>query len=258
MPPDDTASRLAPPVLRLADFDAMLFDLDGVVTHTPHVHAAAWKDMFDDFLGEYKERHGVVVAPFDPEADYVTHVDGLERNEGIRSFLLSRGIRLPYGTPRDPETAETICAIGSRKNDYFKRHLALHGVEVFESTLDLIRRLRAAGQKIAVVSASRSSDAIMRKAGVLRLFDLRLGGVEIKAMGLNGKPAADPFLKAAELLGVPPQRTAVFEDSIAGVQSGRAAGAGLVVGIDRRKDPDALIRAGADVIVTDLAELRVE
>jgi len=258
MPPDETAAPLAPPVLRLADFDAMLFDLDGVVTHTPHVHAAAWKDMFDDFLREYADRHGVVVEPFDPEVDYFIHVDGLERNEGIRSFLTSRGIHIPYGTPRDPAGAETICAVGSRKNGYFKRHLAHHGVEVFESTLDLIRRLRAAGQKIAVVSASRSSDAIMRKAGVLRMFDLRLGGVEIKAMGLDGKPAPDPFVKAAELLGVPPRRTAVFEDSIAGVQSGRAAEAGLVIGIDRRNDPDALRRAGADVIVTDLAELRVE
>ena len=245
------------PVLHIERFDAMLFDLDGVVTHTPRVHAAAWKDLFDEFLREYAFEHDVDVAPFDPEEDYRCHVDGRPRAEGIDAFLRARGIALPYGNPNDRPDVETCCGIGNRKKYYFRKHLELIGVEVYETTRRLIRVVRAGGCKTAVVSASQSLDALLRSGGLGDLFDVRIGGLEVNEMNLRGKPAPDAFLKAIELLGVQPERTCIFEDSIAGVQAAAGAHPGLVVGVDRRGHHEALKDCGADIVVDDLGELKV-
>ena len=237
----------------ISRYDALLFDLDGVITRTATLHAAAWKDLFDDFLsGRARERKEQFVA-FDTVSDYLLHVDGRRRYDGVDTFLRSRGIELPYGDPADPPEAVTICGLGNRKNAYFNQRLAQLGVEVFEDTVELIRAARRHGRKVAVVSASENCEAILARAGLLDLFDTRVTGVEAAELHLAGKPAPDTYLKAAELLDTPPSAAVVFEDAISGVQAGRAGGFGLVVGVDRRGEPDLLRGHGADVVSADLS-----
>lgn len=242
--------------LRVEDFDAAIFDLDGVVTRTARVHAAAWKRLFDAYLRQRAERTGEVFRPF-LDSDYQLYVDGKPRSQGVVSFLESRGITLPLGTPTDPPDRETISGLGNRKNQFLQESLEQNGVEVFDSTVALIRTLRGYGVRTALVSSSRNARAILASADLTTLFDVCVDGTDSARLELNGKPQPDIFLAAAEALGVQRERAAVFEDAISGVQAGRAGGFGLVVGVDRADQAGALREAGADLVVADLAALHL-
>lgn len=233
--------------------DALLFDLDGVVTRTAAVHAAAWKRLFDEFLR--RRASGGPWQPFDVERDYRAHVDGKPRRDGVRSFLESRGLVLPEGTPGDGPEPETIHGLANRKNDYVLAHMAEKGVEPYEAAVAVIREARVRGFKTAVVSASENCAAVLAAARLAELFDVRVDGTDVARLGLRGKPAPDTFLEAARRLGVEPGRAIVIEDAIAGVQAGRAGGFALVVGVDRVGHAEALRQNGADVVVTLLSEL---
>jgi trehalose 6-phosphate phosphatase len=235
--------------------DALLVDLDGVVTDTASVHAAAWKSLFDSYLRERAERSGETFRPFDAKADYRAYVDGKPRYDGVQSFLESRGISLPRGSADDDPTRETVCGLGNRKNDLFRRILAENGVEVFEPTAAFLRRARASGVKLALVTSSKNGNLVLDSAGLSDLFEQRVDGVEIARLGLAGKPAPDTFLEAARRLGVAPGRAAVVEDAVSGIQAGRAGGFGLVIGIGTGSQAEALRRSGADVVVANLGEM---
>jgi len=244
-------------VIDTRDFDALVFDLDGVVTRTAAAHARAWKQLFDEYLAVRAERGGEPMVPFDIDLDYRRYVDGKPRRAGVRSFLASRGIDLPPGTRTDRETDETVQGLARRKDRYFLEHIAREGVQVFESALALLRRARAAGMKTAVASSSRNAAQIVRRARIASLFDVRVDGVDLDRLGLAGKPAPDMFLEAARRLGVSPRRAAVFEDATAGVKAGHAGGFGLVVGVGDRDRATELRARGADAVVADLAEVRL-
>ncbi len=224
--------------------------MDGVLTDTASTHARAWKRTFDEFL----ERRGAV-PPFDLDSDYKAYVDGKTRYDGVRDFLASREIVLPEGTPDDPAEADTVAGIGNRKNELVQRLITEDGVTVYEGSVRFVEEARRAGLKTAVVSSSANTEQILESAGISHLFDARVDGVVIAREHLNGKPAPDSFLRAAELLEVSPEAGAVFEDALAGVEAGRAGGFGLVVGVDRHGNPQALLDHGADTVVSDLAEL---
>jgi beta-phosphoglucomutase family hydrolase len=236
-------------------FDAFAFDLDGVVTKTAAVHAAAWKRSFDELLERLAR--GTTWEPFDIEREYRTYVDGKPRRDGIQSFLESRGITLPEGTPGDRSEANTINGLAARKNHYFLERLAEQGVDVYPDAAALIANAKAHGVKTAVVSASENCAAVLAAARLTDAFDVRVDGLDIARLGLRGKPAPDTFLDAAKRLGVEPGRCAVFEDAIAGVQAGRSGRFGLVIGVDRVGAADALRRSGADVVVTALDEIEL-
>ncbi len=238
------------------DIRACLFDLDGVLTQTAIVHAAAWKEMFDAFLQERAARRSEPFVPFDAAADYRLYVDGMPRADGVRSFLASRGITLPEGDGDDPPGAETVHGLGNRKNDLVLERIREAGVVVYEGSVDYVRAARHAGLARAVVSSSANTADILRSAGIEDLFDVRIDGVVAMERGLRGKPAPDTFLAAAEAFGVDPSAAAVFEDALAGVEAGRAGGFGFVVGVDRTGQAAALRERGADVVVGDLSELR--
>jgi beta-phosphoglucomutase family hydrolase len=231
---------------------ACLFDMDGVLTRTATVHAAAWKQMFDEFL---REREGAAFTPFDPVADYDEYVDGKKREDGTRSFLRSRGIELPEGSPDDPPGAPTVTGLSERKNALVLEKLREQGVEVYDGSVRYVRAAREAGLRTAVVSSSANTTQVLDAAGIADLFEARVDGVTAKRLDLAGKPAPDMFLAGAEALGVPASRAAVFEDALAGVQAGRAGGFACVVGVDRVGQAEALQAHGADVVVTDLEEL---
>lgn len=234
--------------------DAVVFDLDGVITDTASVHKAAWKSLFDAFLEERAERVGDPFRPFRDE-DYLTYVDGKAREDGVASFLASRGIDLPRGSPGDPPEAETVFGLGHRKDVSFRRRLAEDGVQAFPSSIALVEHLRERGTPTAIVSASRNCVPVLERAGALGLFDAKVDGVDAAELDLPGKPDPSIFLEAARRLGVQPEGTAVVEDAIAGVAAGRQGRFGLVIGVDRSGDPEALREAGADLVVGDLAEL---
>ena len=243
------------PTPGLLDHDAMLFDLDGVITDTARVHAAAWKALFDDFLRGWSAEHGEPFRPFEIAADYGPYVDGRRRHDGVATFLRSRGIEVPAGTPDDGPDLVTVAGLGNRKDRHFRAELDAHGVEVFADALALVRALHDAGKGVAVVSASENAVPVLDRAGILDLFPVRVTGVEARELSLPGKPAPDTFLEGAHRLDVEPARAVVFEDAIAGVEAGVAGGFGLVVGVDRVGAGDALNRAGAHVVVTDLRSL---
>ncbi len=236
-------------------FDAVLFDLDGVLTDTAKVHASCWKKMFDDFL----QRHAAAVnkpfRPFDIQNDYMPYVDGKPRYEGVSSFLKSRHIDLPYGSPDSPSHEESVCGLGNRKSDMIQDILASEGVDAYEGSIALVHKLRRDGIKTAVVSSSQNCEPVLRAAGILDLFDTRVDGQVAVQLNLPGKPAPDTFLWAARELGVQPERAVVVEDAISGVEAGRSGSFGLVVGVDRGAGAQALSEKGADIVVTDLAEL---
>lgn len=242
----------------VAGFDAMLFDMDGVITQSARLHSMLWKQVFDDFLQVFSERNNVPFRPFDAERDYHDFVDGKPRYDGVLGFLASRAIMIPFGEPTDDETTDTCCGIGNHKNRLFLEHLARDGMPLFDSTVQLIRDLRARGKLLAVVSSSKNTESVLRKAGLFELFDVNVSGREAAAMSLAGKPAPDTYIKAAELLNTAPSRSIVFEDSVVGVQAGKSAGAGLVVGVDRGADRAALLWHGADLVVDDLGDLKLE
>ncbi|WP_030218941.1 beta-phosphoglucomutase family hydrolase [Streptomyces sp. NRRL WC-3626] len=233
------------------DILACLFDLDGVVTKTAVVHAAAWKEMFDDFL---RERDGDAFRPFG-DADYGRYVDGRPRADGVRTFLASRDIRLPEGGPGDPPDARTVHGLGNRKNELLLARIRTDGVAAYDGTLRYLTAVRARGLRTAIVSSSANCRDVLRSIDAEDLFDVRIDGVVAAERGLPGKPEPDTFLAAAADLGVEPSRAAVFEDALAGMDAGRAGHFGYVVGVDRVGQTDALYAHGADRVVTDLAEL---
>lgn len=235
-------------------FRAILFDLDGVLTPTADIHAAAWKTTFDEYLRERSRRTGEPFQPFDPDADYRRWVDGRPRYDGVAAFLASRGITLPWGTPDDPPTAETVCGIGNRKNETVRRLLVEGGIAPYPGSVRFLEAVRRRGLRTAVVSSSANARAVLAAAG-LEGFDTVVDGVVAAERGLKGKPAPDIFWEAARRLGVEPTEAVVVEDAVAGVEAGLAGGFGLIVGVDRHGDPDALREAGADVVVSDLGEL---
>ncbi|MFJ8146637.1 beta-phosphoglucomutase family hydrolase [Streptomyces sp. NPDC096048] len=233
------------------DIQACLFDLDGVVTRTAVVHAAAWKETFDAFL---RERDGADFRPF-TDSDYAEYVDGRPRADGVRSFLASRGVELPDGDPDDPPDAQTVNGVGNRKNELLLQKIRTDGVEPYEGTLRYIEAVRAAGLATAIVSSSANTQDVLHSIDAERLFDVRVDGVVARTRKLPGKPRPDTFLAAARDLGVDPSRAAVFEDALAGMDAGRSGHFGYVVGVDRVGQTDALYAHGADRVVKDLAEL---
>lgn len=243
-------------VLGLPDaVHACLFDLDGVLTDTASVHTRAWKAMFDAYLRDRAGTTGTAFVPFDAAADYQKYVDGKKREDGVRSFLASRGIELPDGTPADSPDTETVNGLGNHKNELFQKILHDDGVEVFEGSRRYLQAVHGAGLPAAVVSSSANTRQVLEITGLDRFVQHRVDGVTLRDERIAGKPAPDSFLRGAELLGVPPARAAVFEDALAGVQAGRNGQFGLVVGVDRVGRAEALRHNGADIVVTDLAEL---
>jgi beta-phosphoglucomutase family hydrolase len=232
-----------------------LFDLDGVLTQTAKVHDAAWKETFDAFLREQARQTGQPFVPFDPVADYDEYVDGKPRADGVRSFLTSRGITLPEGNDDDPPSAQTVHGIGNRKNEIVLRRIRDDGVETYEGSVRYVKAAQEAGLRRAVVSSSANTGDVLASAGIADLFEARVDGVVAQQEHLRGKPAPDTFLAGAHALGLPPPAAVVFEDALAGVAAGRAGGFGFVVGVDRVGQADALKAHGADIVVTDLAEL---
>lgn len=236
-------------------FDAVLFDLDGVLTSTARIHARCWKATFDEFLARRAADKREALQPFDIDDDYKRHVDGKPRYEGVRSFLASRKISLPDGSPADPPNDDTACGLGNRKDELVKAAIDHGEVEAYSGSVALLRQLRQRGIRTAVVSSSNHCEQVLRAAGIAELFQARVDGLVAAELGLRGKPAPATFLKAAQMLGATPARAVVVEDAMAGVQAGRAGGFGLVIGVDREGNGDALRAHGADVVVADLAEL---
>ena len=234
---------------------ACLFDLDGVLTDTASVHIRAWKAMFDDYLRQRAQRSGEQFVPFDPAADYRQYVDGKKREDGVRSFLASRGIELPEGGPDDAPNLESVHGLANRKNGTFQRTLREAGVEVFDGSRRYLEAVATAGLGVAVVSSSANTRDVLELTGLDRFVDKRVDGVTLQEEHLPGKPAPDSFLRAAQLLEVSPAEAAVFEDALSGVAAARSGHFGFVVGVDRVGQADRLRRDGADIVVTDLADL---
>jgi beta-phosphoglucomutase family hydrolase len=242
------------PITR-ALYDAVLFDLDGVITDTVNLHAASWKQMFDEYLKKRATHSGKEFCPFDITADYLLYVDGKPRFDGVRDFLKSRDIQLPEGGPDDPSQAETVCGLGNRKNDIINKVIEEQGVEPYAGSVKLIQQLREQGFKIAVVTSSQNCDAVLSSANLDAFFEVRVDGNAVRAQKLSGKPAPDMFLAAARLLRVEPARAVVIEDAISGVQAGANGNFGLVVGVARKNNAEELRRSGAHLVVKDLSEL---
>jgi beta-phosphoglucomutase family hydrolase len=242
-------------VINRDQYDAVLFDLDGVITDTANLHAACWKQMFDEYLQKRATQRGEAFRPFDLATDYRLYVDGKPRFDGVRDFLTSRGIQLPEGSPDDPPQLETVGGLGNRKNDLVNGLIEEIGVEPYEGSVQLIHQLRRNGFKIAVVTSSQNCDAVLRAAKLDDVFGVRVDGNVIQAQRLAGKPAPDTFLMAAKLLGVEPARAIVIEDAISGVQAGCNGKFGLVIGVARQGNAEELKRHGAHLVVDDLGEL---
>jgi beta-phosphoglucomutase family hydrolase len=254
---DTTAS---PPV-DLDAYDGWLFDMDGVLTQTALVHAAAWKEAFDGFLKEESARTGKTYAPFDPEGDYEKYVDGEPRADGVRNFLAARGITLPEGTESDPPDARTVNGVGNRKNELVLEVIKKQGVALFDGAKDLVNELRRREKKVAVVSASENTVAALTAAGIVDMFDAIVDGLVVKSLHLAGKPAPDSYLEGAKKLGVAASKAVVLEDALSGVEAGRAGHFGLVIGLDHHDETgqhdyaDQLRAHGANVVVTSLRQL---
>jgi beta-phosphoglucomutase family hydrolase len=236
-------------------YDAVLLDLDGVITDTASVHAACWKQMFDEYLLKRATLRGEAFRSFEIATDYRLYVDGKPRFDGVRDFLISRGIQLPEGSMDDPPEAETVGGLGNRKNDLVNNIIEEKGVEPYEGSVTFIRQLRHQGFKIAVVTSSQNCTAVLKAAKLDHFFDLSVDGNVIHAEHLAGKPAPDTYLRAAKLLGVEPSRAVVIEDAISGVEAGSAGGFGLVIGVARRGNAEELRPHGAHLVVNDLGEL---
>jgi len=238
-------------------YDAVLFDLDGVIAHSTTLHGELWKEVFDAFLARFGKRHNLPFRPFDAKADYHEFVDGRSRYDGVVNFLTSRGINIPRGEPHDQASSETTFGLGNEKNRLFMTRMESTGVPIFETTVTVVKRLCDHGKKVGLVSTSRNAEAVLQQAGIRKLFDVIVSGREAMAMGLAAKPAPDTYLKAVDLVGSTPSRSIAFEDSIVGVQAANNAAIGLIIGIDRSNDREALLRHGAHIVVADLAELKV-
>lgn len=240
---------------KLENYDAVLFDLDGVLTATSKVHAACWKKMFDNFLQQYVAKRDELFQPFDIDRDYVLYIDGKLRDDGVKSFLESRDIHLPYGSLDDPPGHKTVYGLANLKYDMVNKVIESDGVETYDGSINLVRWLRNKGVKVAVVSSSKSCKAVLKATGIIELFDEVVDGEVATRLNLLGKPAPDTYLKAAEMLCVSPDRTVVIEDAISGIQAGCNGGFGLVIGVARRNNARILKKHGADITVADLGEL---
>ena len=236
-------------------YDAVLLDLDGVITDTANIHAACWKQMFDAYLQQRTAERGEPFRPFEIATDYRLYVDGKPRFDGVRDFLTSRGIQLPEGSPDDPPQAETVGGLGNRKNDLVNKVIKEGGVEPYEGSVKLIHQLRHQGFKIAVVTSSQNCEAVLKATKLDAFFEVRVDGNTIRAQHLAGKPAPDTFLAAARRLGVEPARAVVVEDAISGVQAGCSGHFGLVIGVARKGNAEELRQQGAHLVVKDLGEL---
>ncbi len=239
-------------------FEAVIFDLDGVITKTALVHSAAWKKMFDDYLLKREKEHGETFREFDHEKDYLPYVDGKPRYKGVESFLRSRGIELPFGDPSDPADMETICGLGNMKNQAFNEVLDKDGVEMYDSTVELIHELKNKGIRVGVASSSKNCKVVLEKAGLLDLMETRVDGVVSAEIGLSGKPEPDIFTTAADNLGTDYDKAVVVEDAVSGVQAGKKGNFGLVLGIARENNIKELKINGADIVVTDISEIGFE
>lgn len=235
-------------------YDAVLFDLDGVITNTAKMHATCWKKMFDEYLKKRSAKTGEPLRPFNIVTDYTLHVDGKPRFDGVRDFLLSRGIQLPEGTHDDPPWKETVCGLGNHKNELIEAFLETEDVEVYEGTLAFLKYVRGEGIKTAVVTSSQNCKAVLNAVGIRDIFEVEVDGNTIVHQQLAGKPAPDSFLKAAEMLDVQPTRAVVVEDAIVGVQAGAKGGFGLVIGVARKGNAAELQKHGAHIVVDDLGE----
>ena len=236
-------------------YDAVLLDLDGVVTDTASIHAACWKQMFDEYLQKRAIERGEAFRPFDIAADYRLYVDGKPRYDGVRDFLTSRGIRLSEGSPDDPAQVETVHGLGNRKNDLVNKIIEDGGVVPYEGSVKFLHQLRNQRFKVAVVTSSQNCTAVLKAAKLDHFFDVQVDGNTIHAQHLAGKPAPDTFLMAARLLGVEPKRAIVIEDALSGVEAGSAGDFGLVIGVARKGNAEELRRHGAHLVVNDLGEL---
>lgn len=245
------------PVIPITRVEGVIFDMDGVVTDTAKVHAGAWKQMFDEYLRQRAEGTDEGFVPFDAGRDYLLYVDGKSRYDGARSFLESRRISLPFGSSQDPPEAQTVSGLANRKDKYFMKQLESGGADAYASTIHLVSGLQQKGLRIAIISASRNMREVLHAADVADLFDEKVDGRDAAELGLRGKPDPAVFLEAAKRLGVDPTRAVVVEDALAGVEAARRGGFGLVIGVDRVGQAEALRGAGADVVVQDLAEVTI-
>jgi len=236
-------------------YDAVLLDLDGVITDTASIHAACWKQMFDEYLLKRATERSEAFRPFDIATDYRLYVDGKPRYDGVRDFLKSRDMELPEGSPEDSAEAETVDGLGNRKNDLVNKIIEEGEVEPYGGSIKLLRQLRHEGFKIAVVTSSQNCTAVLKAAKLDHFFDVQVDGNTIHAQHLAGKPAPDTFLTAAKLLGVHPARAIVIEDALSGVEAGSAGGFGLVIGVARKGNAEELRHHGAHLVVNDLSEL---
>jgi beta-phosphoglucomutase family hydrolase len=239
---------------------AAVFDLDGVITFTARVHAAAWEELFDRYMRSRQERFGEPFRPFDATADYHTFVDGKPRYDGVRSFLESRGIRIPYGTPADPPDIETVCGLGNRKNDLFNAKVREMGVDVDRDAVRFVRELRGRGVRVGLASSSKNAVPILQRVGLVECFEAVVDGLVSERLGLSGKPAPDIFLQCLQQLpgDNEARHSMVVEDAVAGIQAGRAGGFGLVLGVDRSPQSEALRQHGADWVIRDFSEISAD
>ena len=243
-----------PNLINSDKFDAVLFDLDGVITDTANIHAACWKFTFDTFLKRHSSESGNEFIPFDIESDYLLYVDGKPRYEGVRDFLNSRDISLEEGSPDSPAHEQSICGIGNRKNELVNIAIESKGVDVYPSSLDFVEKIIKSSIKTAIVSSSRNCETILKSAGILNLFPVIVDGNVAEKLKLSGKPSPDTFIHAAKELGVKPEKTVVIEDAISGVQAGKDGKFGLVIGVARKNNVEELSENGADIVVKDLGE----
>ena len=242
----------------LDKYEAAILDMDGVVTDTARAHAASWKQMFDAYLKEHSAKRGWSYKAFDDIKDYYRYIDGKLRYQGVASFLESRGIVLPYGNPDDPPDRETVCGLGNRKNRFFHDYLKENGAKAYQSTIEFLQNLKNRKIATAVISSSRNAKAVLTAAGVQELFQVMVDGVYGAEHNLKGKPEPDIFLEAARQLNVAPETVLVLEDSISGVEAAKKGGFGLIIGIDRTGRNTEIKNHGADLVVTDLSEIRSE
>lgn len=238
-------------------FESVIFDLDGVITKTAKVHARAWKETFDSYLHLREKRDSEPFRGFTHDNDYLPYVDGKPRYQGVKSFLESRGINIPYGDPGDSPDKETICGIGNKKNKMFNEILKKQGAEVFPSSIEFIKSLRNAGIRVGVASSSKNCQAVLQSVNIEDLFETRVDGVVSAELGLKGKPQGDIFVTAAKNLGTEPVKSVVVEDAESGVEAGKNGGFGLTLGVARADNEKDLKEHGADIVVKDLAEINI-
>jgi beta-phosphoglucomutase family hydrolase len=242
----------------MLNFDAVIFDMDGVITKTTAVHSLAWKKMFDEYLHYREKKYNEPFREFTHADDYLSFVDGRPRYKGVDTFLKSRGINIPFGEPEDEPGKETVCGLGNRKNEFFNKVLEEEGVGIYDSTIKLIKELLAKGVKVGLATSSKNCVLILKKTGTIDLFETRVDGVVSAELGLKGKPEPDIFTTASDNLGVKYHRAVVVEDAVSGVQAGCKGNFGLVIGVARENNVDELKNNGADFVVKDLSEVNVD